>query len=155
MSKHFWLTLKHNRGKNCLHLIRPAYTDFWLPQSLQPSPLSLDVLDKWHVQKSFHLYFKLENFLPHVSRRLPISISKGFNMNLLWILDILSSRAWCNTFISSHMSKSNTKKKNLGLQNNDFKNIFKGESSSIFIFYYVFHSRFSSPPTSFLLSIID
>lgn len=31
---------------------------------------------------------------------------------------------------------------------------FKGESSSIFIFYYVFHSRFSSPPTSFLLSII-
>lgn len=45
-----------------------------------------------HVQKSFHLYSKLENFLPHVSCRLPISISKGFNMNLLFILDILSSR---------------------------------------------------------------
>lgn len=44
MTKHSWLTLKHDQGKNCLHLIRPAYTDFRLPHSLQPSLLSLDML---------------------------------------------------------------------------------------------------------------
>lgn len=96
-SKHSWLTLKHDRVKNCLHLIRPACTDFQLPRS-SSLHRCLWTCFFLHVQKSFPLYSKLENFLPRVSWRLPISISKGFNKNLLFILDILSSRGWCNTY---------------------------------------------------------
>lgn len=66
-----------------------------------------------HVWKSFRLYSKLENFLPHVSCRPPISISKGFNMNLLLFL-ISGAPESDVTLISSHMS--NTKSKEFGSQ---------------------------------------
>lgn len=120
-------------------------TPIQLPQPPQPSPLSLDMLDKWHVQKSFHLYSKLENFLPHVSHRLPISISKGFNMNLLCIRDSLSSRVWCNTFISSHMS--NIKRKKMGLQNLNFENIHYGGIFFNFHILLCFSLEFFLPPS--------
>lgn len=51
-SKHSWLTLKHHRVKNCLHLIRPAYTDFQLPRSSSlhrcPSPHAFSCMCKSH-----------------------------------------------------------------------------------------------------------
>lgn len=81
MSKCSWLTFKHNWEWNCPHLIRSASTSFnsHMSCSLHPCLWTGSFL---HVQKSFHLHSKLENFLPRVSCGLPTLISKGFNMNL-------------------------------------------------------------------------
>lgn len=145
-SKHSWLTLKHHRVKNCLHLIRPAYTDFQLPRS-SSLHRCLSTCFFLHVQKSFPLYSKLENFLPRVSCRLPISISKGFNMNL-FILDILSSRGWCNTYFFIYKQYE---KQRIWVSEIIILRIFSiGVTSSVFKFYCGFSLRSPFLPPSFL-----
>lgn len=152
ISKHSWLTWKHDRGKNCLHLIRPAYTDFLFPHPLRPSPLSLDMLPPCMCKSHSICTLSLRTF----SHMFPRGCQYPSARELTWIFLFLIF--WTPdsdvTPISSYMS--NIKSKNLGVSKIIIlKHSLWGNFFSYHIFTVVFTQVYLPPSFLSFFSIIS